>query len=292
MITTTLCGGLGNQMFIYAMAKAMSLRNRVPVAFNLKTGFSTDIVYKRFLELDKFALVLPTAKTATFDVPFGFYFERISSKLGIHVLQPQYKMIQECYADYHYQNELVDKRIKNAYISGYWQNPKYFEEYAEVIRKDFTLKVELPSEVKDEHEYLRSIKRPLVMVGIRRYQEAVGQPTRLKVCGADYYNNAMSYVAERLDNPLFVIFGQDREWAEQNLDKKYSTYFVKAKSGEMSAVSDLYLMANCNHAIISNSSYYWWGAWLQFTNQNDHIVVCSNNFINSNTPCKEWTIIK
>lgn len=292
MITTTLCGGLGNQMFIYAMARAMSLRNGVPVAFNLKTGFSTDYVYKRFLELDKFALTLLVSKASTFDIPFGYYFEKLSSKLGIHVLLPHYKMAQECYADYHYHNELVEHKMKNVYLIGYWQNPKYFEDYGDVIRKDFTLKVDLPDEVHKELEYLRSTGRPLVMIGIRRYQEAVGQPTRLKVCGADYYNKAMAYISKRLNNPLFVVFGQDREWAEKNLDEKYDKYFVKTKKGNLSAVSDLYLMENCEHAIISNSSYYWWGAWLQTANQNDHIVVCSENFINMGTPCKEWTLIK
>lgn len=50
-------------------------------------------------------------------------------------------------------------------------------------------------------------------------------------------------------------------------------------------------MRNCHHAIISNSTYYWWGAWLQVKDQSKHYVIAPDNFINPDTPCKEWEIL-
>lgn len=290
MITTTLCGGLGNQMFIYAMVRAMSLRNNVPMAFNTRRGFERDFLYRRTLELDKFKLSLPEATLATFNMPGGLITEKVSRHIGWNVLLPKYKCINEDIPNYHFQKELVTSHFKNAYITGYWQSPSYFEDFADIIRKDFTIGVDLPKETKEELEYLLSQNRPLVFVGVRRYQEAEGKNCRLSACGADYYNKAMQRMAQTLDNPLFVIFGEVREWAEENLSPDFDKYFILKKSGELSTISDLYLMQNCHHAIISNSTYYWWGAWLQKPSAN-HFVIAPSNFINPDTVCKDWEIL-
>lgn len=71
---------------------------------------------------------------------------------------------------------------------------------------------------------------------------------------------------------------------------KDSFYFVKEKIGELSAISDLYIMRSCDHAIISNSSFYWWGAWLQ-SRHDEQIIVAPDNFINKDCPCANWKII-
>ena len=223
-------------------------------------------------------------------MPSGFITEKVSRRIGWNVLLPKYKCINEDIPNYHFQKELVTSHIKNAYLTGYWQNPRYFEDFADVIRKDFTIRVDLPKETNEELEYLLNQKRPLVFVGVRRYQEAEGKNCRLSACGADYYNKAMQRIAQTLDNPLFVIFGEVREWAEENLSSDFDKYFVKKKTGELSAISDLYLMQNCHHAIISNSTYYWWGAWLQQPSEN-HIVIAPSNFINPDTVCKGWKIL-
>lgn len=291
MISTTLFGGLGNQMFIYATVRALSLRNKVPMSFNLTTGFQRDFLYQRSLELDKFSLTLPKGKLEVFNVPLGYTFKKISMKLGIHFLQPQYKLLTEDFTPYRFQEEVVKKQWKNVYLNGYWQSARYFEDFANTIRNDFSIAIKLPKETIKEMDILNNINRPLVMVGIRRYQETIGKPCRLKVCDASYYNEAMRIMSEKLDNPIFVIFGEQREWSEANLESKYDKYFVKKKEGELSAISDLYLMRNCHHAIISNSTYYWWSAWLQVADQSKHIVIAPDNFINPNSPCREWIVL-
>ncbi len=287
MISTTLFGGLGNQMFIYAMVRAMSLRNRVSMAFNIKQGFKDDILYKRNLELNNFALQLPEAKIETFDIPYAKEFRWASRKLGFNILKPNNKFICED-ANLHFQEELVSKKIKNAYLEGYWQSPKYFEDFEDIIRKDFNIAAELPFETIEELKYLKSKNQPLVMVGVRRYQEVKCKSFLTEhTCDAMYYKRAMDIVSQKIDNPLFVIFSQDREWVKDNLKGGYDVYIAKEKAGSLSTISDLYLMQNCDAAIISNSSFYWWGAWLS----NSKTVISNRNFINKDCNCKEWLVI-
>lgn len=291
MIATTLFGGMGNQMFIYAMARAMALKNGVSASFNIVDGFKYDFLYKRQLELKHFCLDLPVKNNILlFSIPFGHYIHKISDKIGIHLLKPNYKYIKEN-ADLHFQEELTLCQYKNVYLEGYWQSPMYFSGFEEIIHDDFQIKTSIPKETLDEWEYLKATGKTLVFVGVRRYQEAIGKNCPLTVCNANFYNEAMRKMKEKIDDPLFVIFGEQKEWAEANLSSQHKKYFIKKKSGELSAISDLFLMRNCHHAIISNSTYYWWGAWLQVKDQSKHYVIAPDNFINPDTPCKEWEIL-
>lgn len=290
MIATTLFGGLGNQMFIYATTRATALRNHTSMAFNLSQGFDMDTEYGRTLELNHFNLQLPTARLATFDYRLGRLMKRASYEAERNLLMPWQRYIQEVFADYPFIEILRNGSFTSAYIEGYWQNPRYFDDFSDVIRNDFTIKTPIPADTEQELQHLLSQQRPLVFVGVRRYQE-VKTKCRLKVCGAGYYAKAMRHVSERIKNPLFVVFSQQPEWAKANLPSDLDTYYIKEKHGPLATISDLYLMRSCHHAIISNSSYYWWGAWLQETAEG-HIVIAPDNFINPASPCKEWTVME
>lgn len=181
--------------------------------------------------------------------------------------------------------------MKNVYLYGYWQSERYFIDFADAIRQDFTIKTPIPQETKDELHQLQSMGRPLVMMGVRRYQECKGVSSMADAaCRAEYYLNAMAYVRKKLCDPLFVIFSQDHEWIHSHLQNTDDTHIVNMRSGSLGAISDLFIMTHCHHAIISNSTYYWWGAWLQNPTDN-HIVVVPNNFFNRDSICEGWTVI-
>ena len=287
MITTTLFGGLGTQMFIYAMTRALSLRNHVPMAFNLTSGFDTDFQYKRHLELKHLNASLPTSTISTFDYPGGRYVKKLSSYMKRNVMLPTMDYIEEA-TPYHFQQEFVLEKIKNVYLNGYWQSPLYFEDYSDVIRSEFKITAPIPQKVNEELAYLKSYSRPLVMVGIRRYQEVKHSSFLTEhVCGAEFYRKAMDMMSNMIENPLFVVFSQDQNWVKENISKEFDIYIVKEKSGDLASVSDMFLMQHCDAAIISNSTFYWWGAWLA----NCERVISTHNFINKDTNCKEWIII-
>lgn len=290
MIATTLFGGLGNQMFIYATAKALSLHYRTPMAFNLRQGFEQDYKYQRHLELNHFKCQLPTAKWITFNYKGELNIKRISRRIGRNLLCPHYQFIKEK-EPFHYEKRLFEFTNKNIFLEGYWQSPRYFENYSDEIRRDFQLKSTLPHTITEELQMLKGTGKPLVMLGIRRYQEVKDKKdSPYPLCNKDYYAKAISYVQERLPAPLFVVFTQEQAWAMNNLPTNANLYFVKEKDNAWATIADMYLMTQCQHAIISNSTFYWWGAWLQHPIEN-HIVVAPNNFINRDCVCDNWIIL-
>lgn len=287
MIATTLFGGLGNQMFIYATVRAISLKNKVGMAFNISQGFNDDKLFFRNLELSKFNLVIPESNISTFNIPMGKRIRAISRKLGFNLLSPKYKFIKE-ERPYHFQKSLLYQKLPNVYLEGYWQSPYYFEEYSNIIKNDFNIKINIRKEVQDELSLIKSLSDNIVMIGVRRYQEC--SSTKLipggKLTDINYYIKAMDLIRSKINKPVFIVFSQDQEWVRDNIPSGSNLYFVKPKDGENSAIEDLYLMQNCNHHIISNSSYYWWGAWLG--NNPNKIVVAPDNFINKDTLCSNW----
>lgn len=292
MITTTIWGGLGNQMFMYAAAKAMALRNHTQYAFNLKQGFIDDKLFNRHLELTNFNLTLPTAKVSTFDIPFGKGFRYISRKLGFNILKPWMEFIRE--SDHPDPRDIVNNSTKHAYLQGYWGSEKYFLDIKDIIKRDFTIREELLGKhIFDELDHMRSLGNNLVMLGVRRYQECAKSSYIPKDgLNADeaYYRKALDYIASKVEHPVFVVFSQAQEWVKQNIDDgRYPFYYAKPKTGDLSAVEDFYLMKQCNHFIISNSTYYWWAAWLSKTDSN--IVVCPR-YSNDKLLCSGWTQIK
>ena len=285
MIATTIWGGLGNQMFVYAMARAMALRNNTEMTFNLHHGFDTDFQFHRKLELGNLNVNWGVKNSiATFDFEGARYFRFISRKIGRNIIAPWYEFCKEKEPAY-FQTELVSERYKNIYLEGYWQCEKYFSDFKNEIRKDFEIIVPIREAVKVELSSMLNETDNLVFIGIRRYQECLTTRTGM-VLEEDYYNKAIQIMESKLDNPTFVVFTQQPDWAKEHLVAKNPIKYAMPKEGEQSSIEDMYLMRNCRHAIISNSSFYWWGAWLR--EFNDGIVICPQNFTNRDTPLEEW----
>jgi hypothetical protein len=111
-----------------------------------------------------------------------------------------------------------------------------------------------------------------VSIHIRR-GDYVSNPSAAAVhgiCSLEYYEAAIQFIASRTDQPFFFVFSDDPQWAKNNLKTKHPTYFVE-EDGTNKGAADMCLMSTCNHHIIANSSFSWWGAWLN--NKADKIVV-------------------
>lgn len=286
MITTTIWGGLGNQMFMYAMARATSLRNNVEMGLNLSQGFKDDKKFRRHLELTHFRMDLPTAGIATFDIPFGKTIRKISRWFGFNILRPKMRFMREKGSP----EEWTEASIKDAYLQGFWTSEKYFKDYEKVIKKDFTIKEEeLTPEILEELNHIKSLGQNIVMIGVRRYQEckkAEWMPKDALTADEVYYERAMDYMAKNLVSPVFVVFSQCQDWVKKNVDNgKYNVYYAKSKTGMNSAVEDLWLMTHCNHYIISHSTYYWWAAWL--SKNAKAMVICPKSY-NKDSICEGW----
>lgn len=288
MIIARLYGGLGNQMFIYAAAKALALRTNQILVLDIQSGFSKDFTYRRTYQLGYFQLKTEFAtKFQSFMYPCGLFLQRISRKLGYNILYPTTKMIHET-SQNKLNTNIFQKGLKNVYMEGFWQSELYFKDVTNVIRTDFQFKdFRLPISKEEKKAILQAGKRS-VAIGIRRYQEC-SDPTIMNPLGKEYYQKAITLIREKVKDPIFFIFSQDNEWAHNNIEKNNDTVFISSKSGDDGAIDDLQLMSTCSNFIISNSSFYWWGAWLS-TNPNK-TVISSKAFFDANSCLPDWIVI-
>lgn len=144
--------------------------------------------------------------------------------------------------------------------SGYWMSEKYFKNVEKEIREELTLKVapnpsaiDIAHRVQDSNSVSVHVRRG-DYVGPSCLEAAKEHPLTLPV---DYYNRALDHMKYRLKNPNFFLFSDDIEWAEANIELPRVCTSVHFQPHE-----DLWLMSQCKHAIIANSTYSWWGAWL------------------------------
>ncbi len=160
----------------------------------------------------------------------------------------------------------IDGRISHAkigqYFSGPWQSEKYFQDVAQTIREDLTFK---QKPLGLDLEYLQKMQAcESVSVHVRRgdYLQVQKNISRYAVCSANYFHSAAAMIVKtKRILPVFFVFSDDMEWASANLNLPGQAHFVDHNTHE-NAHQDLRLMASCKHNIIANSTFSWWGAWL------------------------------
>ena len=271
MIIIKLNGGLGNQLFQYSLGRKLSIKNNDIFKLDL-SGFTKD--NPRSYSLGHFNIVENLAKKE--DV--AKFNKKGLSKL-FEKIKPYYKKSVIKYKGYDFDQNIL-KLSGNFYLDGYWQSEKYFQDIENTIRKEITLKEPLPSKY---YELINAIKNSdSVSVHIRRGDYVANKKFSKIYNSLDekYYQRAIKFIAERISDPRFFIFSDDIEWAKRNLDIPYPKIFVSGEN-EMKDYEELILMSLCKHNIIANSSFGWWGAWL---NKNpDKIVISPDKWFNNET---------
>ncbi|WP_126446643.1 alpha-1,2-fucosyltransferase [Sulfuricystis multivorans] len=269
MIIVRLCGGLGNQMFQYAAGLALSLRHGVPLRFDLE--WFDRVHLHQGLELDRvFGLDLPRATPSEMRQVLGGFSHPLARRLVVRkrlrwLLPASYAL--EPYFHYWPGFETLGP---NAYLDGYWQSERYFQRHAGSVRAAFRFAVALDERNRTLMEEMAMHES--VSVHVRR-GDFVQDPVVRRVHGVDltaYYPQALAVMMGRLRNPHFYVFSDDPEWVRGNLRLSAPLTIVEHNRGKNS-YRDMQLMSACRHHVLANSSFSWWGAWL---NQwRDKIVV-------------------
>lgn len=287
MIATTLSGGIGNQLFMYATAKAMALRNETELVINNTTDFAKDSVYHRQYELDVFNFSFKKNRFLTFDYPGGNLIKKICRKVGRNIFCPQYIFFIDKFNNHKYNPALLEIRNTCIYLEGYWHSELYFKDYEKTIREELAFDfVKSDMLIMEENEIFNQPNITPICIGVRRYEEAP-DPNHFNLTDKDYYLAAMDFFEKRVTNPVFFLFTQAKEWVNNNLcHSGHDIRFIKDKQNN-GTVEDLYLMSRFKYHIISNSSYYWWGAWLA----NGETVVSCRNWFNDKANCESWILI-
>lgn len=260
VVITRLMGGLGNQMFQYAAGRAIALRQGSPLLLDLGFFAKKDGIHtQRPFELDIFPI--QAEKAAARDLRPFLCFER--SGIGA-TLERELRRVQG--HGYHtdrvqgYQPSTADARGR-VLLNGYWQSEKYFLPAAETIRREFAFKQPLTS--LDHDLAMRMGTANSISLHIRR-GDYVSDPNASAFyanCGLEYYAAGISHIRGRKPEPELFIFSDDPEWVRRNMRFDHPTTFITHNTGDRSYM-DMRLMSHCRHHIIANSSFSWWGAWL------------------------------
>jgi hypothetical protein len=155
-------------------------------------------------------------------------------------------------------------------VDGYWQSERYFADVADLVRREFSFKRSAGgrnAEVAAEIAACNSVS-----LHVRRGDYATDPVVMAMhgVCSLDYYDRAVEYIVERVSDPVFFLFSDDPDWVREQL-KVHGSVRVVDHNGPDAGCEDLRLMGQCNHHIIANSTFSWWGAWLNLNP--DKIIV-------------------
>ena len=248
-------GGLGNQMFQYALGRKLALANGTPLFLDLSFYDLNDGAHtQRPFELDAFALEYSPA-TPEMLRPF----QRLrSSRIQRMMPWRSHRIVTETGFGF---DPAVLQATGNVYLDGHWQSEKYFDDVRATIRREFTYPLDAHPRIQ---EALDAITRTnAVSVHVRRGDYITSDSANAVhgACGVDHYERAMDLMLQQVNEPEFFVFSDDLQWARDHLRSKAPMHFVDL-GDDVRAHNDMQLMSRCKHHIIANSSFSWWGAWL------------------------------
>lgn len=271
MIIVSLFGGLGNQMFQYACGKAVAMKLGVELKLDVSLVVDRtpreNFTYRDY-ELAVFNIQdeIATAEEVRKFIPNLWNSTELMRQLyKVKRIVTKRNLFREKRV-FRYNNE-IESVTDNSYLYGYFQTEKYFENQREELLRQFSLKNQLDEKNASIVKQLRSENS--VSIHVRRGDYANSPFSLLNV--EDYYQKAIEVILANIDAPVFYVFTNDSKWVEENFKVlKINKSIVTLNTGNQS-FKDMILMSNCKHNICANSSFSWWGAWLN-TNQGKIVI--------------------
>lgn len=277
MVVIRFQGGLGNQMFQYALYEELKQRGIV-VKADL-TVFGRDVEQRAFELTSVFNIQLDRASKEEIFKLAGGENNLLEGMVRQLLKKRTYK--REELLSIHELQEGID----NVYLDGYWQKETYFSHVKDKIRKNFCFK---DQSVKNTDVYQRICDSNSVAIHVRmgdyiKYQSIYGN-----ICTYDYYIKAIQYVQQLIPDATFFVFSDELDKAKLFL-QGIKAEFVNTG---MSNSQDMQLISCCKHNIIANSSFSWWAAWLN-SNENKIVVAPKkwDNIGKSDVACNDWILI-
>jgi len=280
MIISNLVGGLGNQMFQYACGRAISLRTGIPL--RLATDqFPLYQQHNGFELLRVFEVSVPQATQEDLVSLLGM---QASPWLRRLLARPSMRWATSSRScnepDFDYWPG-IQKLDNSSYIHGYWQSEHYFADFADVIRNDFTFRADW--DALDLAVRERMASGPSASLHVRRGDYLKGKAKNVyAACDVAYYVSAVQLLRGKYPRLNLFAFSDEPEWVEKHLEPEVGRIEVVSHNIGSRSANDMRLMSSADHNIIANSSFSWWGAWL---NPNiDKVVIAPKTWFADRRP--------
>jgi hypothetical protein len=266
-------GGLGNQMFIYALYRFLQSKGKNVRAdllsyytvnsrdFVLTKVFpNTNICRAHSHNIKKYRMMAPYMEH---EIGFQYYIE------------PSVMGGVKSFAD----ERLMDNNLEWGYLQGYFQTKVFAQEIEDILRREYTFGETEDARLQEIVWALRT--KNAVAVHIRRGDYLDAARMYGGICTEEYYQEAMRVIKEKVEKPIFYFFSNDIEWVKDNFCEEDAVYIESQMFDDYQDWYDMYLTSECKHNIIANSSFSWWGAWL---NQNKNkIVIAPKRWVNADS---------
>ncbi len=272
MILVRLWGGLGNQLFQYATAKALAIRNNTILKIDLsllENQTKGPLEPQREFDLKVFNISPEFASESEikfYNPPSNNLFDKLNAK-WLNLRFPNRTYIEK----YFHFDKSINALPDNTCLVGNWQSPKYFQDVDHELKKIISFR-------EDISEYSKELAKEInqtnsVCINVRR-SDYITHPEYSKILGfkgLEYLLPAVEKIKKSVENPSFYIFSDDIKWCEEVLQPKIGGRVIDHSHKGWKFGNYLQLISLCKHQIIPNSTFGWWGAWL---NQNpDKIVI-------------------
>ncbi len=299
-VLVRLDGGLGNQMFQYALGRALSLHLGEPLTLDI--GAYRSYTTRQY-GLGVFNISGSTAPAS--GVPEAGPTPvkaagRNLAQLAKRLLPPAVSNLRRAAAkkqeiaipiwappgpwtiyrereDFAF-DEAVPASRPPVFLVGYWQNERYFADHTDALRRDFTLRAALSEKARHFQQQITE-RQPSVSLHVRRgdyVRNTAEARRRLDVCGVDYYRRALDFLNSKVPVASTFVFSDEIAWVKDNLKIENAVYVDGCADFE-----ELFLMSCCRHNIIANSTFSWWGAWLNA--DNNKVVIAPKQWVNGDT---------
>lgn len=257
MIISLLNGGLGNQLFQYAIGRKISLQ------FNTKLKLDTSLFTASNFRKYNLSVFNYKPEIAKNNEVLCFFPEKATGIQKVYfnfrkfLIKPSI-LIEKKFS---YDIELISKSKENTYLNGYWQSENYFSDIRPILLNDLKIKNHLTGKNKELAGKITSVES--VSVHIRRGDYVLNKHTNKYhgLCSLEYYDKAIDIICNKYKDVQLFIFSDDIRWVKENINFPVNITFVDHNDDENN-FEDLRLMSLCKHNIIANSSFSWWGAWL------------------------------
>lgn len=261
-------GGLGNQLFQYAAGFSSSIRRKTTMKMDL-TGYGVlgrDLTSTNnsgrdpdILEFSISAGVATAEEAAAARaIPFGL--------IGRKLRAAKYKYVVDYYIGY--RGGILSPE-RGGYMDGYFQDETYFVDKWPEVSRELQLRPDRVQAMKSTVNALAEVDHPTVSLHVRRGDYVASDRGRsiLDVCGADYYQRALNEVSASVSDFTLVLFSDEPEWVRRNIDlggrpAVYASEYRNEDGSPLSAAQEMFAMSRCSHHIIANSTFSWWGAYL------------------------------